>query len=239
MTIVTILWVKAVSSDVVYAVRQALAKYGAKVKIVLETALEIAKSNRLKGEDSLGDFDFRSLVEALRFRGFNYNPSQLLRILEREYGIIETSYRSNNQHWYRFKDLEAVESALSGSRWSALQSSGYAFLDPKAAMLKIQIKSLRPMEVLNFLKTLLMKPRITTRDAERFEEFAFNKLPRIVDVLRRAEDYEDVLSAEIGVLKEIIEMAYEVAERISRIDFELGLGVSEESVNVFREAVGK
>ena len=226
------MWVKAVSNDIVFAVRQALSKYGTRVKIVLETALEIAKSNRLRGSDRLGDFDFKSLVESLRAKGFYYNPSQLLRILEREYGIVETSYRSSNQHWYRFRDLEAVEKALSLRSEEVIPYPGGTLLDPDVVLLRIQIRSLRPMEMLNFLKNLLMKPRITSRDAEKFERFAFTKLPKVVKLLKQAEDYEDALAAELKVLREVVELAYEVAERVAKVDLELGLGSAVMSVDV-------
>ncbi len=226
------MWVKAVSNDIVFAVRQALSKYGTRVKIVLETALEIAKSNRLRGSDRLGELDNMSLVGSLSATGFYYNPSQLLRILEREYGIVETSYRSSNQHWYRFRDLEAVEKALSLRSEEDIPYPGGTLLDPDVVLLRIQIRSLRPMEMLNFLKNLLMKPRITSRDAEKFERFAFTKLPKVVKLLKQAEDYEDALAAELKVLREVVELAYEVAERVAKVDLELGLGSAVMSVDV-------
>ena len=88
------------------------------------------------------------------------------------------------------------------------------------------------MEMLNFLKNLLMKPRMTSRDAEKFERFAFTKLPKVVKLLKQAEDYEDALAAELKVLREVVELAYEVAERVAKVDLELGLGSAVMSVDV-------
>jgi len=205
--------------------REALSKYGVKLRIVLETAVELAKTNRLRGEDRLGDFDYRSLVEALRAKGFDYNPSQLLRILEREYGVIVTTYHTSNQHWYKFKDLEAVESVLRG-----YEGSEHVVEDPEVMMLRIQVRSLRPREILRFLKRLAMKPRLTARDIERFESFAFEKLPKIIRLLKAIEDYEDELVAEAHILREVLELAYDIADRIGGIDLEVEMR-SEEVVS--------
>ncbi len=211
--------------------REALDKYGFKLRIVLETAIEIAKRNRLSGNGKLGDFDYRALVEALRAKGFDYNPSQLLRILEREYGIIVTSYHTSNQHWFKFKDLELVEKVLKGRNW--VDSSVLEY-DPEVTMIKIQVRSIRPKETIEFLKKLTMKPRLSIRDIEKFEEFAFSKLPKVVKLLRLAEEYEDELAAEIHVLREILDLAYEVSERIGKVDLDLGLGLAKE-VAMFNE----
>ncbi len=203
--------------------KEALAKYGIKLKIVLETAIELAKTNRLRGESKYGDFDYRSLVEALKSKGFDYNPSQLLRILEREYGILVTSYHTSNQHWYKFKDLETVEAVLKGSI-----ERGQVVDDPEIAMIKIQVRSLRPREMLRFLKRLAMKPRLSSRDVERFESFAFEKLPKIIRLLKAIEDYEDELVAEAHVLREVLELAYDIADRIGGMDLEIDMRMGTE-----------
>ncbi len=202
--------------------REALSKYGIKLRIVLETAVELAKTNRLRGTNEKGDFDYKSLVEALKVKGFNYNPSQLLRILERDYGIIVTSYHTSGQHWYKFKDLELVEAIL---KRDAVKSE-YQFEDPEIALIKIQVRSLRPREIISFLKRLAMKPRLSLRDVEKFEAFAFSKLPKVVKLLKIVEEYEDELIAEARILREIVELAYDVAERIGGVGIELDAELS-------------
>ncbi len=187
-------------------------RYGNKVLLVLETAIEIAKRNRILGKCDKGDFDYRTLVEELNKKGFSYNPSQLLRILEREYNLIVTTYHSTNQHWYKFKDLEAVEQCLKSLRGVT------SIDDPVIAMLRIQVKSLQPKRLLEFLKKLSMKSKLSERDIEKFQRFSFEVLPKIVKVLKLAEEYEDELATEISILKTIIELAYTVAERIGSVE---------------------
>ena len=130
-------------------------RYGEKLVSVLKTAIGIAKENRLRGGQLPGDFDYRSLVDGLSSIGFQYNPSLLLRSLEREYGVIETSYRSSNQHWYRFRDLEAVEQAL-----NSIIGLDNVDEDPEIAMVKIQIKALGANRV-QFVFFILREARLS------------------------------------------------------------------------------
>ncbi|MEM1879294.1 MAG: hypothetical protein QXJ18_05995, partial [Desulfurococcaceae archaeon] len=88
-----------------------LEKYGEKGLIVLKTAFDLSQDPHI--DHRLGDFSFKHLVLKLTSIGFNYNPVNLLRILEKEYGIIEKSYSSSNQTWWRFVDIEAVRRVLS------------------------------------------------------------------------------------------------------------------------------
>ncbi len=192
-------------------VRDALDRYGEKLRIVLKTAIEIAKRNRATGNDRYGDFDHRTLVMELERKGFRYNPSQLLRILEREYNIIETSYKSSNQHWYRFKDLEAVERALGLLPETSID-------DPDIALIRIQIKALGLRQKLEFLKKLQLKSRFSKTDIKKFQTFVFRELPKIVKLLKKAEEYEDVLYTEIAVMKNILELAMIIASRIEQLD---------------------
>ncbi len=186
--------------------REALGRYGIKLRIVLETALEIAKKNRLMGSTSLGDFDYKSLVLELEKRGFKYNPSQLLRILEREYGILETTYHSSGQRWYRFKNLDIIERVLLGDN--------FVDEEPEVKVLKVQIKSLQLNKVINYLKRLELKSRLSSSDLKKFRQIAFEYLPRVVKLLRKAEEYEEYLYAEIELLRSVINLAYRVAEKL-------------------------
>ena len=85
-----------------------LANYGERGLAVVRAAVEAALAGRGSPGVRLGDFSYREVVARLRSWGLDYNPSMLLRILERDYGVIETTYRSSNQHWWRFLDLNAV-----------------------------------------------------------------------------------------------------------------------------------
>ncbi|MCX8168030.1 MAG: hypothetical protein N3D82_03270 [Ignisphaera sp.] len=186
-------------------------RYGQKLLIVLRTAIAIARENRLRGGQPPGDFDYRTLVERLSSAGFHYAPSLLLRALEREYGVVETTYRSSNQHWYRFKDLESTEQAL-----NYIAGVDGAEEDPEVAMVRIQIKALQIRYWLGKLKSMSVKARLGRSDVELFRRFSFHILPKLVRIMRRAEEYEDQLYTEIGIVREIVSIAQIVAERINQ-----------------------
>lgn len=184
-------------------------RYGQKLYIVLSTAIRIAKMNRLKGADLPGDFEYKALVEELEKQHFKYNPSMLLRALEREYNIIETTYKTSNKHWYRFKCLDEVEKAL-----STIMGTGTDTEDPIITMLKIQMKSLQISYWIKKLKNMSIKESIGPTDIKLFKRFAFHVLPKIIKILRKAEEYEDQLYAEIHLLREVLNLANIVADRI-------------------------
>ncbi|MEM0005482.1 MAG: hypothetical protein QXJ56_06270 [Ignisphaera sp.] len=186
-------------------------RYGQRFVVVMKTAIGIAKENRLRGEQLPGDFDYRTLVDRLNSIGVQYNPSLLLRALEREYGVIETSYRSSNQHWYRFRDLESVEQIL-----NSVAGIDVAEEEPEVAMVKIQIKALQIRYWLGKLKALSIKTRLSRSDIELFRRFSFSILPKLVRILRKAEEYEDQLYTEIGIVKETVSLAQIVAERVNQ-----------------------
>ena len=191
--------------------REAIRRYGEKLVIVLETAIAISRRNAMEGRNTYGDFEYRQLVRELEKKGFHYSPSQLLRILEREYGILVTTYHTSGQHWYKFKDIDAVENVL-----RSLRGREEVLNDPVLMMLRIQVRSLQPAKILELLRRLATKPRLTPRDVEKFQRFAFEILPRIVSLMQRIEDYDE-LEAEYSLLREIVELAYEVSERIGTV----------------------
>ncbi len=90
--------------------------------------------------------------------------------------------------------------------------TGFEYLDedPEIIMIKIQIRSIRPRFWLNKLRHLSVKDRITKIDSNIFEEFAFRALPKLIRILRKAEEYEEQLYAEISMVKEIISLAQNV-----------------------------
>ncbi len=191
------------------ALMDAYRRFGERLCIVLEAALAIAKRNRVLNVNSLGDFDYRSLAEELNKRGYRYNPSQLLRALEREYGVLETTYHSGSQHWYKFVDQEAVEQFI-----NEIKGISEVLEEPEVIAIKVQIRSLGLRTWLEQLKRWSIKPRLTRSDRKKFQEFAFRVLPRIVKILKRAEEFEDLMMSEIEILKEVLELAYMVAERM-------------------------
>ncbi len=196
-----------------------LAEYGEKGYAVLRAAAESALS---AGQRSvrLGDFSYREVVARLRAWGIEYNPSMLLRVLERDYGVIETSYRSSSQHWWRFIDLDATLEALELYEKGVNpteEGEGDTGLDedPEVALLRLQIASLNPYSLLEKLEKLNAKPRLTPADYAVLRSIAFNDLPAAVELVRRAEElgYE---GEEVQALRRLLNVAARLASKLLR-----------------------
>ena len=76
-----------------------IAEYGERGTLVLRAILEEYMSP--KGRAALGDFSFQGLKRRINSYGVRYNPAPLLRVLEKNIGVIETTYRSTSQRWWR------------------------------------------------------------------------------------------------------------------------------------------
>jgi hypothetical protein len=165
-----------------------LYKYGEKAYLVLKTAYELYKVSAIDGRKVLGDFDFKSLVSKLREKGFNYNPNQLLRIMERDFGVIETTYRSSNQRWWRFTDPAAISKALDiyeGRYEDSLDN------DPEVTLLKLQVEVVDIDSILNFISELLAKNSLTVSDKSKLKQMLFNDIPIVVKLFKETQNYEN------------------------------------------------
>ena len=104
-------------------------KYGEKADALIEAIKLAVKMNDNK---EAGDFSYKQVVEALGKLGYNFDPRNLLRVMEREYGLLETSFRTANQHWWKVKVNELVETddsvELENPRVMAVRIKGPAFL---------------------------------------------------------------------------------------------------------------
>lgn len=197
-----------------------LAEYGERGYSVLRAAVEAASTPRGRGV-RLGDFNSREVAQRLRAWGIQYNPSMLLRILERDYAVIETSYRSSNQHWYRFLDIDAVVEALEeydrGIEPVAGEETGEDgagnLEDPEQMLLIVQIASLDPYTLLERLRRLAVKPRLSSSDLAALRRLAFNELENVAALLRRAEElgYE---GEEVEALRQVLTLALRLARRL-------------------------
>ncbi|MEM4748796.1 MAG: hypothetical protein QXS26_02845 [Thermosphaera sp.] len=204
-----------------------LQKYGEKGHIVLKTALSIAKDPNI--DHKLGDFSFKHLVLRLNALGFSYNPVNLVRMLEKEYGIIEKTYSSSNQTWWRFKDVDSVEQALFSS------DSSNTFEDPKIRLIAIKYRSLEPEEIYSTLQRLIVKPNLTPADKTKFRALVFNEIEQLVKLVEEMYNYEDFFENEISFIKEIFSLADKISRRIER---ERAAG-SKVTYGMYREDVAK
>ncbi|ALL01888.1 hypothetical protein Pyrde_1845 [Pyrodictium delaneyi] len=196
-----------------------LAEYGERGYAVLRAAVDAATSARGRRGVRLGDFSHREVVTRLKAWGIDYNPSMLLRVLERDYGVIETSYRSSNQHWWRFLDLDAVVEALDAydqgidATEPPIEGDEEELLDPETELLRVQIASLDPAGMLEELRRLAAKPRLARTELARLRSLAFNELELAARLLRRAEElgYD---GPEVEMLREAIKLAGRLSRRL-------------------------
>jgi len=196
------------SIDIRRKVYDFLDRYGDKGYLVLKTALDIALDPDI--DHRLGDFNYKNLVFRLAKLGVNYNPQNLIRILEREYGLIEKTYVSTTQKWWSFVDTESIRKAL-------YEYSGSSKLDdPRLRLLLIKYRSLEPMKILNDLRRLASKENYNNVDKELFRKIVFEKLEPIIQVYVEMMSHEDVFKDEIRVLEEIISIAEHVSNRIDK-----------------------
>ncbi len=192
-----------------------LAKYGERGYAVLRAAVDAASSGGGRGV-RLGDFSTREVTARLRMEGIEYNPSMLLRILEREYAVIETTYSSRGQHWWRFIDYPAVLEALSAYE-AGSEPLGEEEVDddPLLSLLQVQLAALDIDAVLARLRQLAAKRRLTQRDRLVFRRIVFGPLADAVRVLREAGDeYEELLGGEAEKIREALRLAKAVAARL-------------------------
>ncbi len=196
---------------------------------MLKAALEVAEENRRLGLAKLGDFDYRSLVLKLKSWGVEYSPSNLLRVLEREYRLIKTVYRSSNQRWWVFVDPYSLKLGLEEERDQG---------DPEEELLSIQIAVVDVDRVVAELASILGKERLTPADERRLKEIVFEDLSKIVGVYKRALGYGDKYSDFIGKARKALELARKAAlflrngstaaEAYSGADLEGGMPIAPE-----------
>ncbi len=185
-----------------------IARYGEKGYLLLRAILEA--SREALARPGFGDFSYQGVRRALGRLGLEYNPSPLLGILEREYGLIETTYRSKGQRWWRILDRESIEEAVRAYEGRPEPDPG----DPRLRLLRIQFRSLDPESLMDLLSRVAQRRRLTRAERERLREVAFRDLPLLVDFLERARsEYPDELAEEIAYAEAILELAEEAVTR--------------------------
>ncbi len=172
--------------------QEVLLRYGDRAYYVLKAAWEVSEEYAEDGRRYPGDFDFSGVVRKLRSWGIRYNPNQLLRILEREYSVIETTYKSVAQHWYSFADPQAVARVL--KEYGGISDDSEGIADPEAYVLEIQVEAIGIDDVLRKVKAIHRKHTLSVADREFMKRFVIEELPMIAKVLKDALRYEDRFS---------------------------------------------
>lgn len=185
-----------------------LARYGEKGRAVLLAAVEAMIEIQRRSEYTrLGDFDYKTLKEMLERLGGGVNPTNYLRALEREYGIVNQTYRSTRQQWWSFANKEAILS------WYERQT-GKPSDDPVVKVLVVKYRVLKPEEKLSRLEALSRKPSLSLVEQKEIMDFVFNELDKVLLVLNEIKKYGDVFRNEINVLSRIIDLAYQLSSKI-------------------------
>jgi len=185
-----------------------LARYGEKGRAVLLAAVEAMIEIQRRSEYTrLGDFDYKTLKEMLERLGGGVNPTNYLRALEREYGIVNQTYRSTRQQWWSFANKEAILS------WYERQT-GKPSDDPVVKVLVVKYRVLKPEEKLSRLEALSRKPSLSPVEQKEIMDFVFNELDKVLLVLNEIKKYGDVFRNEINVLSRIIDLAYQLSSKI-------------------------
>ncbi|WP_238025639.1 hypothetical protein [Metallosphaera javensis (ex Hofmann et al. 2022)] len=174
---------------------EALLKYD-KASIILRVAISIVDE---RGRGEVGDFDYRTLTSRLLELGYDFEPKMILRALERDYGIIETSYKSSNQHWWRFIDLESVRESLDQGEE-----------DPEIVLIRTQAMSLGLEDLERKLHSLLQRGVKSDVDRAIFRKIAFEDLPLLLDVYRRSVQFEETKDITTRI-KKILTLASRIA----------------------------
>jgi hypothetical protein len=177
-----------------------IVKYGERGYYVLKGLLEAS----LRGGAKLGDFSLRDLKDRLASYGLDYNPVPLLYSLEKVYGVIRTSYRSSNQHWWIILKRKVIEEAIAKFEGKSPENGD----DYRLRLLKIQFYSLNPQRLLSELKAAARRGDRTAVARE-----AFSTLPLVVEFLEKAKSqYPEELSNEIELGEEILRLAEDVVK---------------------------
>jgi len=185
-----------------------LARYGEKGRAVLLGAVEAMIEIQRRSEYTrLGDFDYKTLKEMLERLGGGVNPTNYLRALEREYGIVNQTYRSTRQQWWSFANKEAILS------WYERQV-GKPSDDPVVKVLVVKYRVLKPEEKLSRLEALSRKPSLSLVEQKEIMDFVFNELDKVLLVLNEIKKYGDVFRNEVNVLSRIIDLAYQLSSKI-------------------------
>lgn len=194
--------IEAMISDFVY-------RYGERGKAVLEAMVRAAQRLARTSTPPLpGDFDYRSVVEELGIMGYSYNPSPLLRILEKEYSLIRTTLHTSSQRWYALSNREVLEEYV-----ERLRNGGDE--DPEAVVIRLQIESLRLEDIVKSLKHLAEKKMWSDSDYRKLYDISFRKLPKLLKIYKRMQDDPERWGSYIRNVEEVFMLARKLRSRVS------------------------
>jgi len=196
--------IEALISDFIY-------RYGERGRAVLEAIIRASqKLSRGAVAPLPGDFDYRSVVEELGVMGYSYNPSPLLRILEKEYSLVRTTLHTSGQRWYVLSNREAIEEYV-----ERLRSGGEE--DPEYLVVRLQLDALRLDEVARTLKSLANKRRWSDADYRRLYDISFRRMPKLLRIYRKIQEDPERWGSYIRDIEEVFTLARRLRSRASAL----------------------
>jgi hypothetical protein len=205
-----------------------LVKYGERGKAVLEAAVRASRRFEKK-RDILpklpGDFDYKTLVEELGLMGYSYNPSPILRILERDYGLIKTTLHTSRQRWFIFSSpvvKDVIEDYIIRSREYIDET------DPEYLIIKTQLIAVNIEKIKDFLNKLAIKERWAETDYEKLKKISTEDLVILSNIYKKvkekdeekwqniAKEIEDVFR----ILNKVILAVHKIKEKKTEQTFE-------------------
>lgn len=195
--------IEALISDFIY-------RYGERGRALLEAIIRASRRLDKSSTTPLpGDFNYRSVVEELGMMGYTYNPSPLLRILEKEYSLVKTTLHTSGQRWYVLSNKEALEEYI-----EKLRSGGDE--DPESLVIRLQLESLRIDDIARVLKTLAGRRRWSDADYKKLYIISFKKLPKLVRIYRKIQEDPEKWGAYIRDIEEIFALAKKLRLRAQK-----------------------
>lgn len=192
-----------------------LAEYGERGYVVLKAVLDEAKRSKLKMR--LGDVSARGVRERLKLNGIEYNPIPLLTKLEREVGLLETTYKSSSQHWWKVSDIEVLEEVLreyTGEEQPQLN----VFESPEARVFKLQLELIGLRELARRISIIASKERLTSSDWIILRKIALDDLPALIKIKKDIESsmLSEEFREELNLIENIIATIESIVEREKR-----------------------
>lgn len=208
-----------------------LNKYGDKGYVVLKTIVEIAFDPEI--DHRLGDFSYKHLVFKLSKMGIEYSPHNMMRILEKEYGLIEKTYISTTQKWWRLVEPETIRKTI------LEYSSGLDLEEPELKLLAIKYRSLEPLNILNILRRLVVKDKLSNSEKELFRKIVFNELETITSLINKMQQYGELFKEELRTLGEVVNLAERISMKITNSSQTTVSKISENKVYVLEKELSK
>ncbi|MEM1873958.1 MAG: hypothetical protein QXS85_00065 [Acidilobaceae archaeon] len=163
-----------------------LAEYGERGYVVLKAVLDEAKSNKLRVR--LGDVSAKGVRERLKLAGIEYNPVPLLTKLEKEVGLLETTYKSSSQHWWKVLDLSLLEEVLreySGGDEEPVATSTLDSLEARVFRIQLEVIGLR--DIARRVSVIAGKGRLGPSDWATIRKTVLEDVPLLVRIKKDIE----------------------------------------------------